>query len=75
MPIPGENEGLPFELGFRADQIINGCSIVEFKLVEKIAPLHANQRLTSLKVTDLRLGLLINFGEALLKDSIKRIVN
>ena len=75
MPIPVENEGLPFELGFRADQIINGCSIVELKLVEKIAPVHAKQRLTSLKVTDLRLGLLINFGEALLKDSIKRIVN
>lgn len=75
VPIPVEYEGLQFELGFRADLIINGCFIVEVKSVEKLAPVHAKQLLTYLKVTDIRLGLLINFGEALLKDGIKRIAN
>lgn len=75
VPIPVEYEGLQFELGFRADLIINGCFIVELKSVEKLTPVHAKQLLTYLKVTDTRLGLLINFGEALLKDGIKRIVN
>ena len=75
VPIPVEYEGLQFELGFRADLIINGCFIVELKSVEKLAPVHAKQLLTYLKVTDIRLGLLINFGEALLKDGIKRLAN
>ena len=75
VPIPVEYEGLQFELGFRADLIINGCFIVELKSVEKLAPVHAKQLLTYLKVTDKRLGLLINFGEALLKDGIKRVAN
>ena len=75
VPIPVEYEGLQFELGFRADLIINDRFIVELKSVEKLAPVHAKQLLTYLKVTDTRLGLLINFGEALLKDGIKRIAN
>lgn len=75
VPIPVEYEGLQFELGFRADLIINGCFIVELKSVEKLASVHAKQLLTYLKVTDTRLGLLINFGEALLKNGIKRIAN
>ena len=75
VPIPVEFEGLQFELGFRADLIINGCFIVELKSVEKLAPVHAKQLLTYLKLIDFRLGLLINFGEALLKNGIKRIAN
>jgi len=75
VPIPVEFEGLNFEIGFRADLIINGCFIVELKSVEKLAPAHAKQLLTYLKLTDFRLGLLINFGEALLKDGIKRLAN
>ena len=75
VPIPVEYEGFQFELGFRADLIINGCFIVELKSVEKLAPVHAKQLLTYLKVADTRLGLLINFGESLLKDGIKRIAN
>ena len=75
VPIPVEYEGLQCELGFRADLIINGCFIVELKSVEKLAPVHAKQLLTYLKVTNTRLGLLINCGEALLKDGIKRLAN
>ena len=75
VPIPVEYEGLHFEIRFRADLIINGCFIVELKSVEKLAPVHAKQLLTYLKLTNFRLGLLVNFGEALLKDGIKRIAN
>lgn len=75
VPIPIVYEGMNFELGFRADLLIDDCFIVELKSVEKLAPVHAKQLLTYLKVTGHRLGLLINFGEALLKDGIKRVAN
>ena len=73
--IPVEYDGIQFEMGFRADLVINECFIVELKSVEKTAPVHAKQLLTYLKLTGHRLGLLINFGEALLKDGIKRLAN
>ncbi len=62
-------------IGFRADLIVESKVIIELKSVEKIAPVHPKQLLTYLKITDLKLGLLINFGEKLIKDGIKRIVN
>ena len=74
-PVPVEFEGIRFEMGFRADLVINGCFIVELKSVEKIAPVHGKQLLTYLKLTGSRLGLLINFGEELLKNGIKRVAN
>ena len=74
-PIPLVFEGAYFEMGFRADLVINDCFIVELKSVEKLVPVHAKQLLTYLKITRMRLGLLINFGEARLKDGIKRVVN
>jgi GxxExxY protein len=73
--IPIIFEGIHFELGFRADLVINECFIVELKSVEKLAPVHAKQLLTYLKLSNMRLGLLINFGEELLKNGIKRIAN
>ncbi len=75
VPIPVEYEGTKFEMGFRADLVIDDCFIVELKSVEKLAPVHAKQLLTYLKIADFRLGLLINFGEELLKNGIKRIAN
>lgn len=74
-PIPVEFEGVQFEMGFRADLIINGCFIVELKSVEKLAPVHGKQLLTYLKLTSCRLGLLINFGEELLKNGVRRVAN
>ena len=68
-------EGVCFDVGFRADLVINECFIVELKSVEKLAPVHAKQLLTHLKLSNMRLGLLINFGEELLKNGIKRIAN
>ncbi len=68
-------EGQTFDEGFRADLIVEDKLIVELKSVEKIAPVHAKQLLTYLRLTERRLGLLVNFGEAWIKDGIKRVVN
>jgi GxxExxY protein len=73
--IPVVYESVHLEEGFRADLIIEGKVIVELKSVEVIAPVHKKQVLTYLRLTNLKLGLLINFGEALIKDGITRVVN
>ena len=75
VPIPIEYEGETFEVGFRADLVIDSCFIAELKSVEKLAPVHGKQLLTYLKLTGFRLGLLINFGEELLKNGVKRVAN
>ena len=63
------------DLGFRADIIVEDKVIIELKSIEAIAPVHKKQLLTYLKIANLKLGLLINFNEALIKDGIHRIVN
>ena len=63
------------DIGFRADLIVESKVIVELKSVETIAPVHPKQLLTYLKVTGIKLGLLINFNEPLIKNGITRIVN
>ncbi len=68
-------EGRKFDEGFRADLIIEDKVIIELKSVEKIAPVHSKQLLTYLRLMDRRLGLLVNFGDALIKNGIKRVVN
>ncbi|MBR9813965.1 GxxExxY protein [bacterium] len=60
---------------FRADFVVENCVLVELKSVENIAPVHAKQVLTYLRLTNLRLGLLLNFGAASLRDGIRRIAN
>jgi GxxExxY protein len=75
VPVPIIYEGIKFEEGFRADLIVNGKVIVELKSVESVAPVHKKQLLTHLRLTDCRLGLLVNFGEELIKDGISRVVN
>lgn len=66
---------LRMEIGFRADLIVENKVILELKSVETIAQVHPKQLLTYLKLTGLKLGLLINFNEALIKNGITRIVN
>ena len=61
--------------GFYADIILEDKVILELKSVKHLEPVHYKQLLTYLKLTDYKLGLLINFNEALLKNGIKRIVN
>ncbi|PWU02167.1 MAG: GxxExxY protein [Bacteroidetes bacterium] len=74
-PIPVVWEGVALELGFRADLIVENKVIIEIKSIDKLAPVHYKQMLTYLKLADLKLGLLLNFGEGLIKDGIKRVVN
>lgn len=75
VPVPIRFEGVTFDEGFRADLIVEKKVIIELKSVERLQPVHAKQLLTYLRLTGCRLGLLINFGENLLKDGIKRVVN
>ena len=73
MPIMYDN--VRFDEAFRSDIVVNGKVIAELKSVEALLPVHAKQVLTQLRLSGLKLGLLINFGEAHLKDGIKRIIN
>ena len=66
---------IKMDIGFRADLIVENKVIVELKSVETIVPVNFKQTLTYLQLTGLKLGLLINFNEALIKDGITRIVN
>lgn len=75
VPVPVNYDDLRFEEGFRADLIVENSVLIELKSVEAIAPVHSKQVLTYLKLLNLRLGLLINFGAPLLKDGIRRIAN
>ena len=73
--IPVVYENVKLDLGFRSDIIVENKVIVEIKSVELIAPVHQKQLLTYLRITGIKLGLLVNFNEALIKDGIQRIVN
>jgi len=74
-PIEVIHDGVNMDLGFRADIIVEGTLLLELKSVAKLEDVHFKQVLTYLKLTDLKLGLLINFNESLLKNGIKRVVN
>ena len=73
--IPIEFAGEHFEIGFRADLIVEGKIIVELKSVEVIKPVHKKQLLTYLRLTGMKLGYLLNFGAALMKNGITRTIN
>ena len=75
VPVPIIWDGLKFDEGFRADLIIDDCVLVELKSIQALEPVHSKQVLTYLRLTNKRLGLLINFGESRIKDGIKKIVN
>jgi GxxExxY protein len=74
-PMPITYDGLFFEEGYRADLLVEGMVIVELKSVSALSAVHAKQVLTQLRLSELKLGLLINFGETHLKNGIKRIIN
>jgi len=75
LPIPIRYRGMEFEEGFRADLVVNDKVIIELKSIEKVTAAHRKQIQTYLRLTGLKLGYLLNFGEALLKDGITRAVN
>jgi GxxExxY protein len=75
IPVPLVYDGIAFDVAFKMDVLVNDLVILELKSVENLEPVHFKQLLTYLRLTGLRLGLLINFGEAVLKNGIHRIVN
>ena len=74
-PLSVNWKDVKMNIGFRADLIVEEKVIIEIKSVEEIAPVHPKQLLTYLKITGLKLGLLINFNSTLIKNGITRIVN
>ena len=73
--IPVVYEEITFDVAFKIDVIVNELVSLELKSVEKLEPVHFKQLLTYLRLPGLRLGLPINFGEAILKNGIHRVVN
>ncbi|MEI8310733.1 MAG: GxxExxY protein [Verrucomicrobiota bacterium] len=67
-------DGLRLDAGLRLDVVVAGCVIVELKAVEQILPVHKAQMLTYLKLSGIRLGLLINFNVPTIKTGIQRII-
>jgi len=74
-PVPIKFAGLIFDEGFRADLVVENSLIIELKSVEKNAPVHGKQLLTYLRLMDLPVGLLINFGAPTFKEGVRRILN
>jgi GxxExxY protein len=74
-PISVRYDSITFDEGFRADRIVDDKVVLELKAVEEVHPVHKRQLLTYLRLANKRLGLLINFDTALIKDGIFRIVN
>ena len=75
VPIPLRYAELRFEAGFVADMIVEDKLIIELKSIEQVAPVHKKQLLTYLRLSEKRLGLLINFGQERIKDGIIRVAN
>ncbi len=74
LEVPLIYDGMKIESGFRIDILVEEILIVELKAVEKVLPIDKAQVITYLKLSKLRLALLLNFNEALLKDGLQRIV-
>jgi GxxExxY protein len=75
VPVPINFKGVIIDNAFRADLVVERRLLVELKSIERIASIHGKQVLTYLRLMDLPLGLLINFGQALFKDGVRRIGN
>ena len=74
-PLPLVYEEVKLDVGYRIDMLVGGKLVVEIKATEALNKVHMKQVLTYLRHSNLRLGLLINFNEVLLKDGVKRIIN
>ena len=75
VPVPIEYEGIRFFEAFRADIIVENRVILELKSVERVTGAHRKQVLTYLKLTGMKLGFVLNFGAATMKDGVARIIN
>ena len=75
LALPVVYKGVKLDAGYRIDMLVENKVIIEIKSVEALADIHTAQLLTYLKLKDLKLGLLINFNEVLLKNGIRMILN
>jgi GxxExxY protein len=75
VPIPIQFRGIQFDEGFRADIVVEDKVILELKSTETVSKAHKKQVLTYLKLTGKKLGYLLNFGEAMMKNGISRVLN
>jgi GxxExxY protein len=75
LPVSFTYDGMYFEQAFRADLVVEGCVVVETKSLEKLAHVHTKQLLTYLRLMNLQVGLLLNFGAATMREGVKRVVN
>jgi GxxExxY protein len=73
--LPVTYEGIRIDVGYRIDLLVEGVVVIEIKSLSELAPIHKAQLLIYLKLSDRRVGLLINFNVEQLKDGIKRMVN
>lgn len=74
-PVPVTYRGLAIRDAFRADIVVEEKLLIEVKSVERLAPVHAKQLLTYLRLMDYPLGLLMNFGADMFRDGLKRVIN
>jgi GxxExxY protein len=74
-PVAFDFEGMHFDMGFRADLVVEQAVVVEVKAIREFASVHSRQLLTYLRLLEFRVGLLINFGALHMRDGIKRVVN
>lgn len=75
VPVPIRYKGLQLDAGYRIDLLVQDKVIVELKATDKIQPIHTAQVLTYLKMTDLKMALILNFNVELMRSGIKRIIN
>ncbi len=73
--LPVVYKGITLDAGYRIDLLVNDLVIVELKAIDKLAPIHSAQLLSYLRLSEKKVGLLINFNVKMLKDGIKRIAN
>lgn len=74
VPISVRYENIVFDVGFRADLLVDGVVLVELKSVENVLPVHKKQVLTYIRMANKRLGILLNFGANRIKDGMTRVV-
>ena len=73
-PLPLRYKGIKLDCGYRMDIVVDNKVIIELKCVDKITPVHEAQLLTYLRLSNIKVGLIINFYTAVLKNGIKRLV-
>jgi len=74
-PISFTFDGMHFDHAFRIDLLVEQCVAVELKCVDRLAPVHRQQLLSYLRLANLRVGLVLNFGAGMMKEGVKRVVN